>query len=231
MDAPLPKLSQKESAPLPKLTQKESANQNIKEICKKYLEKHLEGRKFNKEKNEKWGEMIIDDIKNELLKNYPDFGFGIFFYISEQTAYVSDANAIYYQNTDNILVQTYNGDSFYSEVRVFTNKKYSNFKDFLNNISNEMILKINQKFSDNLEGREYSKNCSNYAKNIKDDINNILLDRSNRPCSYHVCFINKLPIKDLYFTYKFVNLQYMPLFFTFSNDSLSSRLYVFIVDN
>ena len=136
MDAPLPKLSQKESAPLPKLTQKESANQNIKEICKKYLEKHLEGRKFNKEKNEKWGEMIIDDIKNELLKNYPDFGFGIFFYISEQTAYVSDANAIYYQNTDNILVQTYNGDSFYSEVRVFTNKKYSNFKDFLNNINN-----------------------------------------------------------------------------------------------
>ena len=74
MDAPLPKLSQKESAPLPKLTQKESANQNIKEICNKYLEKHLEGRKFNKEKNEKWGEMIIDDIKNELLKNYPDFG-------------------------------------------------------------------------------------------------------------------------------------------------------------
>ena len=173
MDAPLPKLSQKESAPLPKLTQKESANQNIKEICKKYLEKHLEGRKFNKEKNEKWGEMIIDDIKNELLKNYPDFGLWIFFYKSEQTAYVSDANAIYYQNTDNILVQTYNGDSFYSEERVFTNKKYSNFKDFLNNISNEMILKINQKFADNLEGREYSKNCSNYAKNIKDDINNI----------------------------------------------------------
>ena len=170
--APLPKLTQKESAPLPKLTQKESANQNIKEICKKYLEKHLEGRKFNKEKNEKWG----DDYwwyKKWTIKKLSWFWIWNIFYISEQTAYVSDANAIYYQNTDNILVQTYNGDSFYSEVRVFTNKKYSNFKDFLNNISNEMILKINQKFADNLEGREYSKNCSNYTKNIKDDINNI----------------------------------------------------------
>jgi len=219
------------SAPLPEVPKNELNSQNIKEICKKYLEKHLEGRKYDKEKNEKWGEMIIDDIKNELLKDYPGFGFGIFFYISEKTNYVSDAHAIYYGKTDVILVQTYFVDYFYSEIRVFANKKYSNLKNFLDNINNDIILKINQKFADSLEGRSYSNNCSNYAKNIKNDVNEILLNRSIRPCSYHVCFINKLPIKDFYFTFKFVNLQFMPLFFTYTNDSLSSRLYVFIVDN
>ena len=70
-----------------------------------------------------------------------------------------------------------------------------------------------------------------YIENIVIDVNNILLTRKIRSCSYHIGFINGLPIKNLYFTYKFIDLEYMLLFFSYSNDSLSSNLYLFIVNN
>ena len=34
--------------------------------------------------------------------------------------------------------------------------------------------------------------CNNYIENIVNEVNNILIERNNRPCSYHVSFINKL---------------------------------------
>ena len=221
-----------EKTPKP-LTEKEVADKEIKEICKKYLEKHLEGRKFNKEKSQKWGENIINDIENELIKKYPEFGFGIFFYFSERISYNSSSHSIEYLNSDNLLLQVYNSNDFFSEIRIFQNKKYSKFDNFLGNINGDTISKINQTLIDNLEGRTYIfDNCSKYLQNIVNDVNDILLKRSDeKPCSYHVCFINKLPIKVFYFTYKFINLEYMPLFFNYSNDSLSSRLYLFIVNN
>ena len=68
-------------------------------------------------------------------------------------------------------------------------------------------------------------------KKLITDINSVLIERTNRPCSFHVCFINKLPVKNIYFNYTFVELDYMPFFFSYANDSLSCILYLFIVDN
>ena len=73
--------------------------------------------------------------------------------------------------------------------------------------------------------------CNKYIENIVNEVNNILIERNNRPCSYHVCFINKLPMKNIYFNYIFYNIEYMPFYFSYSNDSLSSILYAFIVNN
>ena len=81
MEAPLP--IQIEKTPY---SNKDSMTNNIKQICKDILEKHLDGRKLDMEKIEKWGETIINDIENILKKKYPDFGFGIFFYISDITS-------------------------------------------------------------------------------------------------------------------------------------------------
>ncbi len=176
--------------------------------------------------------MIITDIENYLNKKFPEYGFGIIFYISERTAYVSSNNSIRYTKTDYSFVQTYNTKDFYSEIRIFSNKKYSTKIDFLENISADNIMKINKKLSEHLESKTFIHDkCVKYIENIVNDINYILMTRSNRPCSYHVGFINSLPIKGLYFTYKFINLEYMPLFFSYSNDSLSSNLYLFIVNN
>lgn len=204
---------------------------DIKSICKEILEKHLDGRKFTKDKVKKWGELILNDAEDALKKKYPQYAYGIFFYMSEKTSYNSNANAIDFIQTDIMLVQIYNSDDFFSELRIFANKKYSKRNDFLNNISSDEIININKAIQDNLEGRNYIiEKCSKYIQNIVDDINKVLLPRKNRPCSYHVGFINALPTKGQYFTYKFVNVEYMPLFFTYSNDSLSCNVYLFIVD-
>ena len=126
----------------------------------------------------------------------------------------------------------FNTDDFYSEIRIFANKKHSKRNNFLQNMSPDYILKVNRKLQDSLEGRKFIyEKCEKYIENIVNDINNILLERNNRPCSYHVGFINQLPIKNLYFTYKITDIEYMPLFFNYSNESLSSNIYLFIVNN
>ena len=211
---------------------KSEIEKEMKEICNNILIKHLDGRPYEKDKLPKWTELILNDVSIELKKKYPDYGYGIIFYISDKTNYVSSSKSVLYPKTDLNFLQVFNTKDFYSEIRVFANKKYTPRKDFLKNISPTEILKINNILRDILECRSYkSDKCNNYMENIVNDINSILIERTNRPCSFHVCFINKLPIKNIYFNYIFNDLDYMPLFFTYANDSLSCIVYLFIVDN
>ena len=211
---------------------KSEIEKEMKEICNNILIKHLDGRPYEKDKLPKWTELILNDVSIELKKKYPDYGYGIIFYISDKTNYVSSSKSVLYPKTDLNFLQVFNTKDFYSEIRVFANKKYTPRKDFLKNISPTEILKINNILKDILECRSYkSDKCNNYMENIVNDINSVLIERSNRPCSFHVCFINKLPIKNIYFNYIFNDLDYMPLFFTYANDSLSCIVYLFIVDN
>ncbi len=211
---------------------KSEIEKEMKEICNNILIKHLDGRPYEKDKLPKWTELILNDVSIELKKKYPDYGYGIIFYISDKTNYVSSSKSVLYPKTDLNFLQVFNTKDFYSEIRVFANKKYTPRKNFLKNISPTEILKINNILKDILECRSYkSDKCNNYMENIVNDINSVLIERTNRPCSFHVCFINKLPIKNIYFNYIFNDLDYMPLFFTYANDSLSCIVYLFIVDN
>ena len=211
---------------------KSEIEKEMKEICNNILIKHLDGRPYEKDKLPKWTELILNDVSIELKKKYPDYGYGIIFYISDKTNYVSSSKSVLYPKTDLNFLQVFNTKDFYSEIRVFANKKYTPRKNFLKNISPTEILKINNILRDILECRSYkSDKCNNYMENIVNDINSVLIERTNRPCSFHVCFINKLPIKNIYFNYIFNDLDYMPLFFTYANDSLSCIVYLFIVDN
>ena len=109
--------------------------------------------------------------------------------------------------------------------------KFQN-KNFFYNIEEDSILKINETILSCLKNKTFVfEEFKKVVDNLAESINLILLKRNQRPCSYHVCYINKLPIKNLYFTYKFFNLEYKPLFFSYSNDSLSCRCYLFIVNN
>ena len=93
-------------------------------------------------------------------------------------------------------------------------------------------MKINKILNNYLEGRTFNiDKCTKYIDNIVKDVNEVLLARKMLTCSYHLGYINELPINNIYFTYKFIDLEYMPLFFSYSNDSLSSNLYLFIVNN
>ena len=211
---------------------KDELEKDMKEICKNILIKHLDGRPYEKENIPKWTELILNDTSTQLKKKYPDYGYGIIFYISDKTNYVSSSKSVLYPKTDLNFLQPFNTNDFYSEVRVFVNKKYTPRKNFLQNLSPTEIMKINNTLTDILESRSYkSDKCNNYIENIVNDINSVLIERSNRPCSFHVCFINKLPVKDIHFNYIFNELEYMPLFFSYANDSLSCVLYLFIVNN
>ena len=211
---------------------KEELEKDMKEIAKSILIKHLDGRKYEKEKLPKWTELILHDTSFELRKKYPEYAYGIVFFISDKTNYVSSSKSVLYPKSDLNFLQVYNSKDFYSEIRVFANKKYNPRKDFMKNISPTEIMKINDTLKNILECRSYkSDKCNNYIENIVNDVNSILIERTNRPCSFHVCFINKLPVKHIYFNYTFVDLDYMPFFFSYANYSLSSILYLFIVDN
>jgi len=211
---------------------KEELENDMKEIAKSILIKHLDGRKYEKEKLPKWTELILHDISLELRKKYPEYAYGIVFYISDKTNYVSSSKSVLYPKTDLNFLQVFNTNDFYSEVRVFANRKYNPRKEFANNITPTEIMKINNKLKEILENKSYKSDmCNNYIENIVNDVNNILIERTNRPCSFHVCFINKVPVKDIYYNYLFYNLEYMPFYFSYVNDSLSCILYLFIVNN
>lgn len=204
----------------------------MKEIAKNILIKHLDGRKYEKEKLPKWTELILNDTSLELRKKYPEYAYGIVFYISDKTNYVSSSKSVLYPKTDLNFLQVFNTSDFYSEVRVFANRKYNPRKDFNENITPTDIMKINNKLKEILENKNYKSDmCNIYIENIVNEVNNILIERTNRPCSFHVCFINKVPVKDIYYNYLFYNLDYMPFYFSYSNDSLSCILYLFIVNN
>ena len=49
--------------------------------------------------------MIITDIENYFNKKFPEYGFGIFFYISERTTFVSNGRSILYTKTDKCFIQ------------------------------------------------------------------------------------------------------------------------------
>ena len=211
---------------------KEELENDMKEIAKSILIKHLDGRKYEKEKLPKWTELILHDISLELRKKYPEYAYGIVFYISDKTNYVSSSKSVLYPKTDLNFLQVFNTNDFYSEVRVFANRKYNPRKEFASNITPTEIMKINNKLKEILENKSYKSDmCNNYIENIVNDVNNILIERTNRPCSFHVCFINKVPVKDIYYNYLFYNLEYMPFYFSYVNDSLSCILYLFIVNN
>ena len=205
----------------------------LKSIAKKTLEKHLEGRTLNMDKIKTWGEMILNDLENEMKNKYPDFAFGFFFFISDKSNYyVSNDNSIMYTNTDKTILEIYNTNDFCSELRIFANKKYSPKGNFNEYMPSNYLLRINKRFHDSLEGRTYNNDTvANFCLNILNDINNILLERTNRLCSFHICFIHQLPLKNTYMDFKFIDLDYMPFFFSYSNDSLCSNLYLFVVNN
>ena len=57
----------------------EIRKEEIKSICKQILEKHLDGRKFTKDKVQKWGEFILNDAEEALKKNIQNMLMEYFF--------------------------------------------------------------------------------------------------------------------------------------------------------
>ena len=221
------------TAPPPSALSTDNILEEMKKVSKNVLEKHLDCRKFNSEKVKILGDDIITEIYSILSKKYPQYGFCISFYMSDITTFLSDSQCIYYSETDLFFVVPFNTNEFYSEVRLFAAKKRNTLKNFLDNINNsELLMNINKKISNLLSDREFVyEPFQKLLNSLCLEINNLLLERKDRPCSYHIGFINKLPTKGIYFHYKFFNLEFLPVFFSYSNDSFNCRIYLFLLNN
>ena len=212
---------------------KQSFENELTTISKEILEKHLMGRKFDKNKVKKWGDLIIDEIYKTLSNKYPQNGYCIFFYMSERTDFVSNYNSIYYVSTDERILAYYHTNNFYSEIRMIATKKDRPMENFFNNVRNkELSSEINQKISDHLEGRTYNYEIfQKVLESICLDVNEILLAKDNRPISFHIGYINKLPTDGIYFYYKFFNLELYPILFNYKKASFICRVYLFLINN
>ncbi len=215
------------------MVDKDTLKEVVKVISQNALERHLMGRKFDKDKVKKWGDLIIEEINENLPPDFSEYEYIIFFYMSEITSYVSTHRLIYYTNTDVAIYVYYHPGDFYAEIRIFATKKRKPMASFLDFAKDkEFFLSVNKKISDMLEGRTYDFNSfSNLLGNIADDINNIIEKKNNKPCSFTVGYINKRPTRGLYFYYKFFNLELYPLFFNYKNKTFECRIYIFLINN
>ena len=207
--------------------------EQIKKIASNTLEKHLRGQGYYQDWAKRWGNNIIQEIEKQLKEIFEEkYGIIIAFYMSDTTAYVSNHKCVYYSSTDFYFIVPYNTKFFYSEVRVFLTKirkKLNNFIDFINP---ELSFRINQKMVEHLDRRKFIfDKMQGIVENIAIQVNNILLEKKDMPCSYHICFINELPTKGLYFTYKAINLEYAPVFCTFTTPTCACHTYLFMVNN
>ena len=211
---------------------KDHISNEMGNIITETLTKHLMGRIFDKDKVKKWGNIIIDEIHKELSNKYPEYGYIIFFYISEITGYAANYQHIYYPETDIKLYEEYDTNSFYSEIRMIATKIHGQRNNFLNIAKDkELSSEINQKLSEHLEGRTYNPDLfPKLLVNICEDIADILLAR-HIPCSQHVVYIHERPTKGIYFYYKFFNLKLYPLFFYYEAYSFYCRIYLFLINN
>ena len=202
-------------------------------ITQNILEKHLNGRKVDLEKVRKWGDLIIDEIYKELSELYPQYGFCIFFLMSDKSPFVSNHRTLYYQNTDVIVLSYYYTSDFNSEIRLIATKLRRPMENFLEFAKNkELSLEISKKISDYLEDRKYKQElCQELLENIVSDINGILSSKENNPVSYQVAFIHKRPTKNMCFYYKFFKIKLHTLFFKYQNRSFICRDYLFLIDN
>ena len=212
---------------------KEAFLEESKTISQKILEKHLVGRKFDENKVKKWGDLIINEIHKTLSDKYPQYGFCIFFYMSDKTAFLSNYGSIYYADTDIRVFAHYYTDDFYSEIRMLATKIILPSDGFFNFVKNKKLSsEIKQKISYHLDSRTYNHEIfDKVIDNIYQDINKILLSKDNKPVSFQNVYINKLPTDGIYFYYKFFNLELHPLFFKYHNDSFICRVYLFLINN
>ena len=205
----------------------------MKKLSLAILKKHLEGRTVIQEKVKKWSDFVIDEVYSVLSKKYPQFGYLIFFFMSDITAFVANANAVYYPKTDIHFNVPFHTNNFYSAVRVYATKKTSKTKNFLENMNDsDMVTKINYKITSLLEDRQFVfEPFQNVVANICQDINEVLLERDDKPCSYHTAYINRLPTNGLCFYYKCFDMEFNTINFIYSNASFICRVFLFFINN
>ena len=214
-------------------SQRDQMKNEIKKEGQKILEKYFEDREYNKEKVQLWKDYCLEDVSTFLVEKYINYGFVISIIIIKLGTMRDSANHILRNNTDSNILISIETKTMYCLMRIFFYKKYSSKINLNKAIEDNIFIYMNNILTNKLEGVKYSNEISDKeTQNIVNELNDYLLNKKEerRPCSCNQCCILKKPI-DFIFNYKVINLDYIPLMVSYSNDSLYSQLLLIILNN
>ena len=214
----------------PIISQRETMLSDIKSKSKEILKKYFEGREYNEDKVNLWKEYSLEDISNYLTSKYKDYGFIILIMVINTLKCGSNCQTIKRNNTDETMAEYLDTSTMRAEIRITFYKIYKT-ENLIENIKEKIVLKMNNILINKIENKKFSyKIATNTIKEICEDINNFLLERKPLPCSNVTCYLNQKPM-NFQFEYKVINLKYIPLMVTYSNDSLYAQIILFILNN
>ena len=215
----------------PILTLKDKIEDEISKECQMLLDKYFEGREYNREKVNLWKNYTMDELSNFLTKNYKDYGFCVFVNIIKKGDIRINSNGLFRKDTDSSLFKSVETKSLFIEIRIRYYKLYKNNMNLSNVINEELVKRMNNMLNNKLEGKFYSYEFA--KKTVADivvELENFLLLSENRPCTFQICNILSKPIEHQ-FSYKIINLDYLPLIASYSNDHLYAQLILFLLGN
>ena len=217
----------------PTNSEKDKMKETIKNKSEELLGKYFEGRIYNKEKFNKYKIYFLEESTGFLNNNYKNFGFVLAFIGFNAGNLRINHEPIFRNETDDCLFSSICAQSTFCEIRIYFIKLYSSLINNLENIESNIILKMDEILTNKLEGKEYSYEfAKNSVTTITSELSQFLLQRKidKIPCSYSICYIMEKPY-DFIFDYKVLNLKYIPLMASYSNDSLGAKLMSFILNN
>ena len=215
----------------PVLTIKDKMIQEIKQKTKNVLNKYFQGREYEKENVGQWKDYTMEELTDFLQHNYKEYGFCLFIIIIKRGSMSTNANGIARQNTDGFFVESLETKTMYVGIRIRFYKLYQTNINYLDSYNDKLLMKMNNILNSKLEGKNYSNDFgSAKTEEIVIELQKYLLIQESKPCSYQICSILSKPY-DYQFYYKNINLNYLPLIASYSNDSLYSFIILFILDN
>ena len=212
-------------------TTKDKMKEDIEKKCNELLLKYFEGRVFDKEKYNNYKNYLFDELIG-FLNNYKNFGFVISFIALKGNLRIN-SYTILRKETDDSIYKSISDGQIFCEIRIFFFKLYISNINHLENIESNIILKMDDILTSKLEGKNYSYDFAyNEVTNIVNELNDFLLKRKCdvKPSSYNLCYLMKKPY-DMVYEYKVLNANYLPLIASYSNNSLSAKLILFILNN
>ena len=219
----------KSEAPCIQLTDR--IKEEISKESKLLLEKYFEGRDYDKNKVNLWKEYTLKELSDFLSNNYKQYGFLVLIIVIKKGEIRINSRVIYRKDTDSYLYETLENKSMFIEIKIVYFKLFNskiNLKEFINDA---LVLKMNDILIKNLEGKKYSYEFAmDKANAMVIELQKELLNVETKPCSFQIDYILSKPI-EYQFSYKVLNLDYLPLIATYSNDSLYAQLILFIFNN
>ena len=213
------------------LEKKESMKKEIEQKIQIILDKYFKGRDYDKESVNLWKNYALEELSDFIKNNYKEYGFGIFMIIIKKGDIRTDSNALLREETDCYLLKSLETQNMYVEIRIFIYKLFQPEITFLDSFNEDLVIKMNELLISRLEGKIFSYEfAKDKVAEIVIELQKYLLIPKLKPCSFQVCYMLNKPI-DYQYICKTINLKYIPLTASYSNDSFYAQLILFILNN